>query len=89
MHLILPQVPPIISGLGSSTLPHRAAGEILKRIYSGPKDSKGEHLFPGLPSGGPAGLLRWSGWITGFSPEKNAQFGFGTQFFANNRGDQA
>jgi feruloyl esterase len=55
----------------------------LKRIYSGPKDSKGEQLFPGFPPGGAAGLLGWTGWITGMSPEKSAQFAFGTQFYAN------
>jgi hypothetical protein len=55
----------------------------LKRIYSGPKDSKGEQLFPGFPPGGATGLLGWTGWITGMSPDKSAQFAFGTQFFAN------
>ncbi len=55
----------------------------LERIYSGPKDSKGEQLFPGFPPGGATGLLGWSGWITGMSPDKSAQYSFGTQFFAN------
>jgi hypothetical protein len=37
----------------------------LKKIYDGPRNSKGEQLFPGYLPGGEAGQGGWSRWITG------------------------
>ncbi|MGA3203305.1 MAG: tannase/feruloyl esterase family alpha/beta hydrolase [Bryobacteraceae bacterium] len=55
----------------------------LKKIYAGPKDSKGEQLFPGFVPGGETGLGGWGAWITGFSPGKSAEMGFANGFFAD------
>jgi hypothetical protein len=62
------------------TAPQIAA---LKKIYDGPRNSKGEQLFPGYSVGGETGFGGWSAWITGAAPAKSAQFAFSTQFFEN------
>jgi hypothetical protein len=55
----------------------------LKKIYAGPKNSKGEQLFPGYEPGAEAGMGGWGAWITGFSPGKTAQLAFATGFFGD------
>jgi feruloyl esterase len=55
----------------------------LKKIYAGPKNSKGEQVFPGFPPGGETGAGGWAAWILGLGPGKSAQYLFGTQYFAN------
>jgi hypothetical protein len=55
----------------------------LKKIYAGPKTSKGEQLFPGFVPGGETGMGGWGAWITGFSPGKNAEMGFAVGFFGD------
>ncbi|HTB15327.1 MAG TPA: tannase/feruloyl esterase family alpha/beta hydrolase [Bryobacteraceae bacterium] len=55
----------------------------LKKIYSGPKNSKGTTLFPGFEPGGETGLGGWGAWITGFSPGKSAEMAFANGFFAD------
>jgi feruloyl esterase len=55
----------------------------LKKIYSGPRNSKGERVFPGYSPGGEAENGGWAPWITGTEPEKSLMFAFGTQFFRN------
>lgn len=55
----------------------------LQKIYAGPKNSKGEKLFPGLAVGGEKGLGGWSLWITGDAPGKSLGYIFSTHFFAN------
>ncbi len=62
------------------TVPQLAA---LKKIYSGPMDSRGRNVFPGISPGGEAEPGGWGGWISGAEREKSAMFGFGTQFFKN------
>ncbi len=62
------------------TAPQVAA---LKKIYAGPRNSKGEQIFPGYVPGGEAGPQGWTSWITGQAPEKSLQFAFSTHFFAN------
>jgi tannase/feruloyl esterase len=52
----------------------------LKKIYEGPRTSKGEQVFPGYVPGGETGGGGWNLWITA---TKSAQFMFGTQFFGN------
>src|SRR5262249_42443393 len=52
----------------------------LKKIYQGPRTSKGDQVFPGYPPGGETGFGGWNLWITA---PKSAQFLFGTQFFEN------
>jgi feruloyl esterase len=55
----------------------------LKKIYAGPKNSKGEQLFPGYEPGGETGLGGWGSWITGFTAGKTAQLAFGNGFFGD------
>ena len=52
----------------------------LKKIYEGPRTSKGEQIFPGYAPGGETGGGGWNLWITA---TKSAQYMFGTQFFGN------
>ena len=53
----------------------------LKKIYSGPMDSKGRQVYPGYSPGGEPGGNGWGGWITGAGPGKSLQYGFGANFF--------
>jgi feruloyl esterase len=62
------------------TAPQVAA---LKNIYDGPRNSKGERVFPGYSPGGEAEPGGWGPWITGEEREKSLMFAFGTQFFKN------
>lgn len=55
----------------------------LKSIYAGPRNAKGEQIIPGFVPGGETGPGGWTGWITGASPTKAAQFFFSTQAFMN------
>ncbi|MEO6726929.1 MAG: tannase/feruloyl esterase family alpha/beta hydrolase, partial [Blastocatellia bacterium] len=55
----------------------------LKKIYAGPRNSKGEQIIPGFVPGGETGSGGWSNWITGASPTKSAQFFFSTQALIN------
>jgi len=65
---------------GCLTAPQVAA---LKKIQTGPRNSKGEQIFPGYPPGGETGPGGWGFWILGARPDQSAQFWFGRQFFAN------
>ncbi len=62
------------------TAPQVAA---LQKIYDGPRDSKGQSLFPGYSVGGETGNGGWPLWITGPAPTKSLMFAFGTGFFKN------
>jgi tannase/feruloyl esterase len=55
----------------------------LKKIYAGPRDSKGEQIVPGFLPGGETGPGGWGGWVTGTGPATGAQFFFATQAFKN------
>ena len=55
----------------------------LKKIYAGPRTSKGEQIFPGFPPGGENGPGGWGFWILGANRGQSAQSWFGQQFFAN------
>jgi len=55
----------------------------LKKIYAGPKNSKGEQIFPGYQPGGEAGFGGWGAWITGLAPGKSLQHAFAQGFFAD------
>lgn len=55
----------------------------LKKIYAGPKTSKGEQIFPGYMPGGETGQAGWVSWITGPTQGKSAQFAFGHGFFGD------
>src|SRR5271157_1803613 len=55
----------------------------LRKILSGPQNSKGEAVYPGTAPGGATGSGGWSSWLTGAAPGKSLGYAFGTQFFAN------
>ena len=55
--------------------------EALTKIYSGPRNSKGEQVFPGYSPGGEAESGGWGAWITGAAPQQSLMYAFGTQFF--------
>lgn len=55
--------------------------EALKKIYSGPRNSKGEVITAGFLPGGETGAGGWTGWITGTQAGTGAQFFFGTQAY--------
>jgi feruloyl esterase len=55
--------------------------EALTKVYTGPRSSKGEQVFPGYSPGGEAEPGGWSAWITGGAPQQAAMFFFGTHFF--------
>ena len=55
--------------------------ETLTKIYTGPRNSKGEQVFPGYSPGGEAEPGGWAAWITGGEPQQAAMFFFGTHFF--------
>jgi feruloyl esterase len=56
--------------------------DALHRIYDGTHDARGHEILAGYERGGETGLTGWTGWITGASLGKSAQFGFGTQMYA-------
>jgi len=55
----------------------------LKKIYAGPKNAKGESLYPGFQPGGETGFGGWGAWITGFSPGKSVELAFANGYFAD------
>jgi tannase/feruloyl esterase len=55
----------------------------LRKIYAGPRTSKGEQIVPGFVPGGETGPGGWSPWITGAAPTRSAQFFFSTQTMKN------
>jgi feruloyl esterase len=55
----------------------------LKKIYSGPRNSKGEQITEGFVVGGETGPGGWPGWVTGAGPNRAIQFFFATQAFGN------
>jgi len=62
------------------TAPQAAA---LKKLYDGPRDSKGNQIKPGYSPGGEAEPGGWGAWITGSAPAKSLMYAFGTQFYSN------
>lgn len=52
----------------------------LKKIYDGPKNSKGKQIFPGYVPGGESGPGGWSRWITAADSQQAI---FAKGFFAN------
>jgi feruloyl esterase len=55
----------------------------LKKLYEGPRDAKGDLIFPGYLPGAEEGDGGWGLWITGQAPGKSLLFAFGTGFFSN------
>jgi Tannase and feruloyl esterase len=57
-----------------------AQAAALKKIYDGPKNSKGQQLFPGYLPGGETGPGGWNHWVTGPNAD---QIAYGNGFFAD------
>jgi tannase/feruloyl esterase len=55
----------------------------LKRVYSGPKNAKGEQLYPGFEPGGESGFGGWGLWISGLQQGKSMEHAFGFGFFGD------
>jgi hypothetical protein len=55
--------------------------EALKKIYAGPRDSKGNEIYPGLAPGGESGFGGWALWVTGPAPGKSLMNAIAGQFF--------
>jgi feruloyl esterase len=62
------------------TAPQVAA---LKKLYAGPKTSKGEKIFPGRVLGGEDGPGGWAAWVVGAAPGSALMYQFTTNFFPN------
>lgn len=55
----------------------------LKKIYTGPRNSQGEQVFPGYPPGSETGPGGWGLWITGAKPGGSLLSFFSSQYFRN------
>jgi len=55
----------------------------LKKLYAGPRDAKGNLIFPGYVPGAEEGRGGWTTWITGPAPGKSLLFVFGGGYFSN------
>jgi hypothetical protein len=55
----------------------------LKKLYQGPRDAKGNEIFPGYVPGAEEGPGGWGTWITGAGPGKSLMFAFGGGYFSN------
>lgn len=55
----------------------------LRKIYAGPKTSKGATVMPGFSPGGEAEFNGWAAWIDGAAPGRSLQYAFGANFFKN------
>ncbi len=55
----------------------------LKKVYAGPRNSKGEQIVPGFEPGAETGPGGWVLWITGPAPAKSLQYTFASQFLDN------
>lgn len=55
----------------------------LKKLYSGPRDSRGRQIFPGLMPGAEGGLGGWGLWITGPAPGRSLIAAFGVGYFTD------
>jgi len=68
------------SRAGCLTGPQVAA---LRKLYDGPRNSKGLPIMPGYAPGGEAESGGWAVWITGSGPAKSLMHAFGTQFYGS------
>jgi Tannase and feruloyl esterase len=55
----------------------------LKKLYAGPKNSRGEKIFPGRVMGGEDGPGGWALWVTGATPVQSLMYQFTNGFFPN------
>jgi Tannase and feruloyl esterase len=55
----------------------------LQALYAGPRDSRGQRIFPGYVPGAEEGDGGWGPWITGTAPGKSLMFAFALGYFSN------
>jgi hypothetical protein len=79
----------LCSGAETDACLTQAQIDALKKIYSGPINSKGERIIAGFEPGGESGMAGWGLWISGSTPNKSLEYAFGTQFYANMVYDKA
>jgi len=61
------------------TTPQVAA---LRKLYQGPRDARGQQIFPGYLPGAEDGPGGWGVWITGPAPMKSLMAFFGVNYFS-------
>lgn len=67
----------VCKGAESNSCLTAAQAAALKKIYQGPRNSKGDQIFPGYLPGGETGNGGWPRWITGPDAQQPAYaFGF-------------
>jgi len=67
----------LCKGKDSDTCLTQPQVEALKKIYAGPRNSKGERIFPGMLPGGETGPRGWASWINSAVPGASAQYAYG------------
>ncbi len=55
----------------------------LEKIYAGPRNSRGEQIYPAFLPGGESGPGGWGLWVSGAGPGKSLQYQFATQGWTN------
>ncbi len=61
----------------------KAQAGALEKIYSGPKNAKGQQVFTGFSPGGEGEFEGWAAWVSGARPGTSLQYLFGMGFFRN------
>jgi hypothetical protein len=67
----------LCKGAESDSCLTRPQVEALKKIYAGPRNSKGEQVFPGMQPGVETGPRGWAFWMTSAEPGKSEQYLYG------------
>jgi hypothetical protein len=70
----------VCRGAESDACLTKAQAAALQKIYDGPKNSKGEQIFPGYLPGAETGPGGWNRWVTGPQADQRA---YGNGFFAD------
>jgi len=55
--------------------------QAVRDIWAGPKNTKGESIYPGLVPGGEAGAGGWTSWMTGSAPMQGSHYAYADGFF--------
>ena len=71
----------LCKGAESTSCLTQAQAGALKKIYDGPRDSRGTQIYPGFLPGGETGSQGWGAWITGSQRTKSGQYAFATSGF--------
>jgi feruloyl esterase len=55
--------------------------EALRKVYAGPKNSRGDQIFPGVPLGAEGAPGTWASWIAPADPTQSLQSGLGNSYY--------